>query len=361
MAKTRKDFDLETPLWLAEDWIPMGHRCMDTAPEGSFKTIMGCWMAVCIASGHPLFGHNVYQGPVLIVDEETPEVSLDNHLDRFSRGLGLKYRNLPIHRMSMQGFRFGRKTEMDKLLKVIADVEPVFIRLDSLLAMLPSGRQGLSENDGNLGEIVRDDLNGILRINPNCSILLSAHSKKFASELSPGESGEYEMVSLVRGHGSIVGQGCDTGYIVSKTSEYPEPTRFSITVKVRRQAIPAGVNVKHLELVEQEYGKGWARLKEISYADLPPSSLARAIYPIFTDIDNRTGQIIKEHKASKIVSTSAFLTKRECRMGTKELLQRKVIIKNNKSSNTYGLNPNRFSECVANYLIELENSPTGSI
>ena len=355
MSKTQKDFDLEAPLWLAEDWIPMGHRCMDTAPEGSFKTMMGCWIAVCIAAGYPLFGHPVFQGPVLIVDEETPQTSLDNHLDRFSRGIGLKYKNLPIHRMSMQEFRFGRKTEIDKLLKTIARIEPVFIRLDSLLAMLPSGRQGIVENDSHLGEIVRDDLNKILHSNPNCSILLSAHSKKFASELSPGEAGEYEMVALVRGHGSIVGQGCDTGYIVSKISEYPEPTRFCITVKVRRQAIPAGTKTIYVELEEEEYGKGWARLKEISDIDLPPSSLAKIVYPTFLDMNRATGSYF-ELKASKIVQTCAFLPKAGCRAGVKELLNRRVIMRSKLASHTYKLNPDRFKECELNYLVELENS-----
>ena len=94
--KTRQDFEPETPPWLIEDWFPLGHRCMDTAPEGSFKTILGCWIAVCIASGTPVFGQPVQQGHVLIVDEETPETSLTYHLERFSMGLDIKYKDLPL-------------------------------------------------------------------------------------------------------------------------------------------------------------------------------------------------------------------------------------------------------------------------
>ena len=180
--KTRKDFEGETPPWLIEDWFPLGHRGMDTAPEGSFKTILGCWLAVCIASGTPVFGHPVQQGNVLMVDEETPENSLNYHLDRFSRGLGYKYSDLPIYILPMEGFRFGRKTEMDKLLKVVNAIDPVFLRFDSLLAMLPSGRQAYSENDCHLGEVVRDDLGKLL--SPHRSLLLSAHSKKICSRLN---------------------------------------------------------------------------------------------------------------------------------------------------------------------------------
>ena len=107
--KTRNDFELEVPPWLIEDWFPLGHRCMDTAPEGSFKTMFGCWVAVCVASGSPVFGQPVYQGKVAIVDEETPQSSLKYHLERFSKGLGYRLKDFPIYLFSMSGFRFGSK------------------------------------------------------------------------------------------------------------------------------------------------------------------------------------------------------------------------------------------------------------
>lgn len=105
-----------TPTWLVENWLPLGHKAEDVAPEGSFKTIWGCYLGVCIASGTSLLNHPVRQGPVLFVDEETPEASLLSHLDRFSQGLGYERQDLPLEVLSMKGFRFGRKTELDKLL-----------------------------------------------------------------------------------------------------------------------------------------------------------------------------------------------------------------------------------------------------
>ena len=174
MQKTRKDFELESPPWLIENWFPLGHRGMDTGPEGSFKTIWGCWLAVCVASGSPVFGQPVNQGPVIIVDEETPESSLTYHLERFSKGLGFRLKDLPIKTLCMGGFRFGRKVLLDELVRLANRLNPVMIRLDSLLAMLPGGRQAYSENDCHLGETIRDDLNRLL--SNDCSILLAANA-----------------------------------------------------------------------------------------------------------------------------------------------------------------------------------------
>jgi len=350
MPKTRRDFELESPAWLIEDWLPIGHRGMDTAPEGSFKTIMGCWFAVCIASGSPIFGSPVTQGNVLLIDEETPESSLVYHLQRFSAGLGLNYRDLPIYQFSMSGFRFGRKTELDKLLKLVRAIEPVFIRMDSLLAMLPGGRQATSENDCHLGEMVRDDLTEIMSNVKNCSILLSAHSKKYIAEVAADNLSELAMQTIVRGHGSIVGEGCDTGYILKKISEYPKPSRFSIITKARRQAIPFS-QIRYIEMKEQQYGLGWARLEEISKEKLPPTDFAREIYPIFLELNKRGS--FSNHSTEKIVRTCAFLSKRECKEGVRELSERRIITKGKKAQ-SYILNPNRFHECNADYLSELK-------
>ena len=351
MRKVAEDFELDPPPWLIDNWFPLGHRGMDTAPEGSFKTILGCWFAVCIASGSPIFGNPVLQGNVLIVDEETPEISLDYNLERFSQGLGFRYSDLPIYKSSMVGFRFGRKVELSKLVSLIKAVEPVFIRMDSLLAMLPGGRQSISENDCHLGETVRDDLSRILP--PNCSLLLAAHSKKFVSELTLEDLPQYAMQSLVRGHGSIVGEGCDTGYILKKISEHPEPTRFCIITKVRRQAIPSS-KIRYIEMVEQNYGEGWARLEEIPARKIPPSKEAKEIFPLFNTADGKGNY---NHSSQWILRTMAFHGKRYCRNGTEELLRRKAIVQT--APQNYEINEKRGSQCDPDYLRMLEMSNTG--
>ena len=339
MTKTRADFLPESPPWLVENWFPLGHRGMDTAPEGSFKTIWGCWLAVCIASGTPIFGHPVNQGTVLMIDEETPENSLNYHLDRFSRGIGYRYNDLPIHILPMEGFRFGRKTEMDKLLKMVNITDPSFIRLDSLLAMLPSGRQAYSENDCHLGEVIRDDLNNLLT--PQRSLLLAAHSKKYIADLTLGDLHEKAMQSIVRGHGSIVGEGCDTGYILKKISEHPEPTRFCIITRVRRQAIPSKKTI-YIEMKEERYGEGWARLEEIMPSKLPPSLPAMEIYPLLKSNNP------KLRSSQWILRNMAFRNKGFCRAGVTELLKRRVIIESEPQK--FELNMRMKSQCDHDYL-----------
>lgn len=331
--------------WLIDDWLPMGHKGQITAPEGTFKTMWMSYCSVCTASGTPILGHKIPRGAVIIEDEETPEPSLDTHLDRFSQGLGYNtWQDLPIKKLSMSGFRFGRKTELDKLLKLIVDVKPRLITLDSLLAMLPSGRQGIAENDSSLGTTVRDDLNRMLKAYPYSATLLAAHSKKFVSELRLGDLKKYDMQSLVRGHGSIVGEGCDTGFIIKKISEHPEPTRFAIITKSRRQAIPMSAKIVYVELEEQSYGKGWARLKEISPTILPPSSLAKELFLLFVDKE--------DHDAREIVNTYAFYKRTECHVGILELLDHKVITNRSKPQ-TYFLNPHCRQQCDPVYLAAL--------
>ena len=353
MLKTRRDFELDAPPWLIDGWIPLGHRVMDTAPEGSYKTIFGCWLAVCIASGTPVFGHHVQRGSVLLVDEETPNSSLVYHLERFAQGLGFRFDKLPIYVFSMTGFRFGRKTELDKLIRFIRTIEPVFIRMDSMLAMLPGGRQATGENDCHLGEIIRDDLTDMIKANPACSIMLSAHSKKFTSEMRLEDVRELQMQSLVRGHGSIVGEGCDTGLIVKKIGEYPKPSRFAVITRARRQAIPASVKILHIEMEEQAYGEGWARLKEIPSDELPPTELAKEIYPLFVEKDAK-GEY-KNRATSGIVSTCALLSKKECREGIQELVSRKIIVRGRKPQH-YILSPFIKYEVNEKYLKELNTS-----
>ena len=345
MAKTKQDFTPDAPPWLIEDWFPLGHRGMDTAPEGSFKTIMGCWISVCVASGMPVFGMSTYQGNVVMIDEETPKASLEYHIQRFCKGLGVQYRNLPIYVFSMEGFRFDRSTKMKELTKLVDDINPVFIRMDSLIAMMPSGRQRLSENSDNLGEIVRDDLNRLLV--PTRSILLAAHSKKYIAELPINELKEMEMQGIVRGHGSIVGEGCDTGYVIKKISQYPQPTRFCILTEPRRQAIPAGT-IRYVELKEETYGRGWARLEEIPARSLPPSAYAKEMHKLFKVADTHGNY---NHSSQWIKSTCAFHTAKECKIGIMELLDRKVIVET--APQNYEFNQKKGSQCDQEYLSQL--------
>jgi len=335
--------------WLIEDWLPIGHKGMVGSVEGSFKTILKCWWSICIAAGRPIFGKRVEQCPTLIIDEETPEPDLLMHLERFAMGLGFNsWNDLPIKVLSFAGFRLGRKDEMNRIaLPAIRKLEARFVSIDSVLACLPGGRQGMAENDAGTGMKLRDDLDTMLGEMTDGTTLVNAHCKQMMGELSVKSIRAYDMGHLIRGIGAIVGQACDTGFLIKKISEYPEPTRFVILTKARRRAIPMTAHDIYVELVEQEYGKGWARLEQIDPVIIPPSRIAKNLFTLFDESGDG-------HTAQKIVGRAAIYTKLEVRDALDELESRRVIV--SSGAFTWNKNPKLTDEVDESYLAKLVGS-----
>jgi len=334
------------PEWYVQDWYPVGHRIMDTAVEGSCKTMLGCWLAVCTATGKPFLGQEVQQGDVVIVDEETPHATLEDKISRFALSFGIDdWRELPIRIESMKGFRFARKTAMDWLLKIVSKLEPQLLRMDSVIAMLPGFRQGMCENDSTVGIALKDDTEKLLLFCKNISI--SAHAKKNVTDMSPKQMQSTDMQAMVRGSGSIVGEAADTGIVIKKLSEYPEPTRFVLITKARRKAIPMSICNVFVELKEESYGKGRAKLERIDPIVIPPTRLARDIFSFFK---NGTGD--DSISAELIVRKAALYVKSEIRAGIEELLDRKAVIIDSEPFR-YKLNPNAEDEVSQQYLQKL--------
>ena len=68
----------------------------------------------------------------------------------------------------------------------------------------------------------------------------------------------------------------------------------------------------YVEMKEEEYGKGWARLEQIDPVIIPPSRIAEGLFALFDKDDN-------ECTAKKIVVQAAIYTKAEVRDGLDEL------------------------------------------
>jgi RecA-family ATPase len=185
--------------WIIKDMLPEGHRGMIAACEGSCKTTLLAWVAVCVATGNRVFGMDVKQGTVLMIDEETPEQSLYKKLHRFCLHFNLEGRHeLPeLAVRCKRGFRFDRKNT--ELIEVIKEMQPALITIDTLIACLPSGRQGKGENNAETGIAVRENLNEILSVSPNTSILMAAHSGKPVMNFDLEGYKRAEMQALVRG------------------------------------------------------------------------------------------------------------------------------------------------------------------
>ena len=322
------------------------HKNMIGSGEGGHKTQTCGRLAVCVAAGMPFLGLDVEQGSVMIVDEETLWEDLDFWLTRFALGLGRgDWRELPIIVRSKQGFRFSRRTELDRLIRELGQLrpEPTLLSIDSVLACLPSGRQGLEENNSTVGIAIRDDLDSVLQALPNMGIMITAHFRKSTGDLTYQEVRESSMQGLVRGHGSIVGEGCDTGFAIFNISQTvgsndTTPTRFVIIPKARRRAVPVGEI--YVELREEAYGRGWARLERIPPVVIPPSKVALAVASLLS------GSPISQQDINR---EAALYSRKEKLDAIEELLEHKVII-HGTSPLTYKLNPRRRTEADREYL-----------
>lgn len=333
------------------------HKNMIGNGEGGHKTQTSGQLAVCVASGTPFLGMNVEQGAVMIVDEETPWEDLDFWLKRFALGVGHgDWRELPITVRSKQGFRFNRSTELEPLIRELSELqpEPKLLCIDSVLACLPGGRQGLDENNSTAGIAIRDDLDKILQEVPNLGIMITAHFRKSTGDLTYQEVKNSRMQDLVRGHGSIVGEGCDTGFAIFNISQTvgsndTTPTRFVIIPKARRRAVTVGEI--YVELQEEAYGMGWATLERIPPVVIPPSKLALAVASLFSSSSVSQQDINRK---------AALYPRKEKLDALEELLEHKVIV-HGRETLSYKLNPRRRNQANREYLRMLREGISNSV
>jgi hypothetical protein len=174
-------------------------------------------------------------------------------------------------------------------------------------------------------------------------IMITAHFRKSTGDLTYQEVRESSMQGLVRGHGSIVGEGCDTGFAIFNISQTvgsndTTPTRFVIIPKARRRAVPVGEI--YVELREEAYGRGWARLERIPPVVIPPSKVALAVASLLS------GSPISQQDINR---EAALYSRKEKLDAIEELLEHKVII-HGTSPLTYKLNPRRRTEADREYL-----------
>lgn len=283
----------------------------------------------------------------MIVDNETPRGSLENHLNRFAQHFGFKdYSGLPIQIYPNRDFLFDRKVELDKLKIEIKKFNPVYIRFDSLVSMLPLGRNNISENSNYLGGVIGKDLNEILSVTPDAVTDLVVHTKKSANELSIQDLRVIDVSAIVRGHGSIVGQGCDTAVIFKKISEHP--ARFCIVTRSRRTAIPMDSKLTYLELKETSFGHGSAHLEEIDSQSLPPSREAKEVFQALIN-GTFNGHSYDEVTGRELVSSLALFRKSQIIKGLDELKDHNIV-ENGIGTQSFKIRSNFQTVCNTEYL-----------
>jgi len=271
---------------LITGFCDVGRRILDAGLEGVSKSLLACHLAVCVAEGDGAEVFNSIEvagkiipamkvvggGNVLMVDEDsTSQEDVETKLDRLALGRGftdrthLQYRIEVLHKT---GFRFGGVHP--ELIERVRVLLPALLDIDSLVAC--SNRTKHTEHDPHLGLDAAAAIDEIHEASPFTTIWMLAHTGKSKAEWDMEDFRAAPMQDLVRGHGSVVGQVCDTGYCHIKLSEKPNPLRFVLIPKIRRD-VTLTADPIYCELLEAKGSDGWARIIRIPPITPPPTKV----------------------------------------------------------------------------------------
>lgn len=300
---------------IIDGMFPRHDKLMIFGPESDYKSWVEAATFVYIASGTSLLGLPVMQGPIVGINTENSP--LGGRLDRFAWHLGYKgYRDLPITILENSPFKLGRKTELDKVIEIVKSIKPILIGLDSFVSALPSGRQGLEENNDHTGIILRDDLNSLKEVCDSAILIITHTKKSMVFELD--DFVNMNPRDMVRGHGTIVGQGSDTCLGVKALSRFPQDSTFALIPRERRTAIRLQGTPIYVKLYEpMGHGRGPVSLVSIPKPVPSPSELTIRLAKYF-----KIQSLCNERGIKK---DFALCRPKELRMSIMELIEQKII------------------------------------
>ena len=200
--------------WLLEGLIPKGHIILLPGLPGVGKSWIVDGIATHIACGKPFLGLPVIQGPVILIDEDTPCDELSNRLQRLSQGLNSPLGNSPLEVRSMQNINLSDEDTICELEKFIGETHSVLIILDCLSKVMGGE---FNENNARYANIAGKVL-GRLKAK-GVTVILTHHLNKREGSL------ETDFVKLTRGSGAIVANS-DTAFGIESGSL--NPTRFNV-------------------------------------------------------------------------------------------------------------------------------------
>ena len=250
--------------WLVEGLVPAGHTVLAAGMPGAGKSYIAEALAIAVASGTPYLGLSVTQGPVLLVDEDTPSDELSRRIIDLSNGLHADLSNIPLHIFSYEGFRLDDDESMARLEQKVREVKPKLIILDCLSKMMGNFDEN-SARDCNNAASAWNRLKG-----DGVTMVILHHLNKREGKI------EADFAKLVRGSLALVAN-CDTAFGVEVGRRSPVTT-FNIYPVERR----GGLTIREpfgIELVPQNGGK-WLQRGPIRKE---PSQLAKNIWPLFRE------------------------------------------------------------------------------
>lgn len=250
--------------WLVQGLLPQGHSILGVGLPGVLKSWLVDALAVHIASGRPFLGLPVRQGPVILVDEDTPSDELFDRLERIARGLNLSLEDLPIDVHSMENINLCDDKSLQKLIDEVTTIKPVLVIFDCLSKVMGGQFNESTTRDANIAGSAWNKLKLT-----GATIFSTHHLNKREGNMVT------DFVKLSSGSHAIVANS-DTALGVD--FRHHNPTCFNVYPIERRRKLsvrePFGIEL------EEDAELTLARLKRISFAR-QVSPLARDIFAIF--------------------------------------------------------------------------------
>lgn len=158
--------------WLVDGLIPLGSLSMFSGEPKSFKSYLTQCLAMSIATGQPFLGKfAVTSGKVLIVDEENPPRITRARFNDMAMPPSKDIVLLP-----KKGVRMDQPKSVEALLRLVDEVKPRLIIIDSLTKM-----HSKNENQSNEMSDVFNEIKKLMR-DDRAVVLIHHHRKAYGAE-----------------------------------------------------------------------------------------------------------------------------------------------------------------------------------
>lgn len=147
------------PRWLVDGlWLEEGVGVIGGEPK-SYKSFVSAQLAVCVASGKPMFGrHEVKRGRVLMFNAEDRPAMTRHRIKMMCTALDVDIATLDVHLISVPALRLDDAEQVELLRATVAAVQPQLLILDPLRDL-----HGLDENDARIVSALLSPLRVIQR------------------------------------------------------------------------------------------------------------------------------------------------------------------------------------------------------
>lgn len=210
--------------WLVQDLIPLGGVTALTGEPASFKSFLMQYLALCVSTGQPFLGRfNTEKGRVLIIDEEN---QLRLIRERFEHLHADAAANICF--LSQRGIKVDNTAVMDRLAKLIEEIDPTLIVLDSLVRF-HSGEENSAKDMARFFEAIRP------LVNERRAVVFIHHHRKqfgFGRNSSPQNiRGSSDIPAAIECHLAVDRKTADTLAITqTKLRIQPELPRFKVAL-----------------------------------------------------------------------------------------------------------------------------------